>query len=264
MENTYSVYMHLFPNGKRYIGMTKDISRRWAGKSEEYSSQPAVYQAMQEFGWDAIEHIIIQSELTKSKAASLESQLIATHNTTNIDFGYNMSSGGVVGYSFNDAHGRNISRALRGRKLTLAHRQHIKVGSANHIRIHKGSIDKYIPVDSWSTYESEGWARGSSNKLIEINRQAHLGISYSESAKCHNSIAQKKHYAEHPERRQRLSEAHTGKVVTEETRKKMSESFKQRRYIHKNGVHKVVPVSQLDSWIADGWERGKGKRERNI
>lgn len=49
MDREYSVYMHRFPNGKVYIGITKyPVKHRWA-RGEGYSHQP-VYKAIKKMG----------------------------------------------------------------------------------------------------------------------------------------------------------------------------------------------------------------------
>lgn len=52
---SYTVYMHTFPNGKRYVGITcQDVSRRWRdGKG--YDEQ-AVHGAILKYGWNNIQH----------------------------------------------------------------------------------------------------------------------------------------------------------------------------------------------------------------
>ena len=94
-ENNYKVYAHIFPNGKIYIGITKQsLSARWGCKGSGYKGQP-VYEAIEEFGWDNIEHVLVKDSLTKSEAQDKEKELIKEYNSQ--DEGYNVSDGGGCG-----------------------------------------------------------------------------------------------------------------------------------------------------------------------
>lgn len=88
----YTLYCHLFPNGKRYIGITRTSpEKRWqSGKG--YESQEKVARAISLYGWDNIEHQIIAEELTRDQAERLETYLIDVLDT--IAEGYNVSIGG--------------------------------------------------------------------------------------------------------------------------------------------------------------------------
>ena len=90
---SYYVYMHICPNGKRYIGATKDYKKRWAGKGQNYRSTKFFYNAIKEFGFDNIKHIIIENE-TESLMYFWERILIRHYNTNDINYGYNYCSGG--------------------------------------------------------------------------------------------------------------------------------------------------------------------------
>ena len=88
---TYSVYEHVFPNGKRYIGITCEPKKRWNG-GHGYDTQPKMKRAIQCYGWDNIEHNIICEGMPKEQAERLEMYLIDKLDT--INNGYNVSIGG--------------------------------------------------------------------------------------------------------------------------------------------------------------------------
>lgn len=89
---TYTVYEHLFPNGKRYIGITSTLcEKRWR-KGEGYKTQIKMYRAINKYGWKNIQHNIIAENLNKKQAEDIERYLISALNT--IDNGYNVSIGG--------------------------------------------------------------------------------------------------------------------------------------------------------------------------
>ena len=88
---TYSVYEHVFPNGKRYIGISCEPEKRWNG-GHGYDTQQKMKRAIQSYGWNNIEHNIICEGLPKEQAEHLEMYLIDKLDT--IDNGYNVSIGG--------------------------------------------------------------------------------------------------------------------------------------------------------------------------
>lgn len=90
----YWVYIHLFPNGKRYVGLTKLKTLNWRWKSGEgYKTQQLIYRAIIKYGWKNIQHIIYEVD-TESEMKYLEKYLIAYYNTTDHKYGYNISTGG--------------------------------------------------------------------------------------------------------------------------------------------------------------------------
>lgn len=94
MSGMYSVYMHILPNGKRYIGITQQEPRkRWlAGKG--YQRQTYFYNAILKYGWANIEHEILHTGLSKTEAEQAEKALIARYKSDRRDYGYNIERGG--------------------------------------------------------------------------------------------------------------------------------------------------------------------------
>lgn len=96
-ERKYSLYIHKNKiNGKCYVGITsKAPSKRWGNNGYHYNSQP-FYNAIQKYGWDNFEHIIVLTELTKTEAESKEIEYILKLKSNKREFGYNMTSGGTL------------------------------------------------------------------------------------------------------------------------------------------------------------------------
>lgn len=114
MEKEYCVYMHIFPNGKRYIGVTCcSVNRRWQ-KGYGYKSQTLMYRAICKYGWDNIKHIIIKDKLSAKQAGELEVELIAKYRSNKSDNGYNVDDGGLVGYHLKKETKAKISKANSG------------------------------------------------------------------------------------------------------------------------------------------------------
>lgn len=100
IEKKFCVYVHIFPNNKKYFGITsKKPKARWeGGTGYDKECQPIMYNAIQKYGWDNVEHQILYEGLTFKEACAKEKELIATFKTNcrryGSKFGYNMTDGG--------------------------------------------------------------------------------------------------------------------------------------------------------------------------
>ena len=77
MENNFSVYQHVTPDGLYYFGATQNVERRWKNNGAEYkgtSLQPYI----EKFGWDNIQHIVLFRDQTRENALWIEDFLIET------------------------------------------------------------------------------------------------------------------------------------------------------------------------------------------
>lgn len=90
----YCVYKHTSPNGKCYIGLTKqDPKKRWQN-GLGYRKQDLFYRAICKYGWDNFTHEIVASGLTCEQAEKLERDLIRENRSDDKRFGYNVECGG--------------------------------------------------------------------------------------------------------------------------------------------------------------------------
>lgn len=102
MNKKYYVYKHSFPDGKTYVGITnQDPEARWQN-GNGYNTQKYLYNAIQEFGWDNIEHTILYENLTEDEARRKEAMLIKKFKSTYIENGYNCTTGGWAGKAVYD------------------------------------------------------------------------------------------------------------------------------------------------------------------
>ena len=89
----YKVYIHITPNKKMYIGITKNnLNRRWM-QGLGYRTQ-IFYRAILKYGWNNIQHILLFDNLSYKEAKEKEIQLISFFNTNNSRYGYNITKGG--------------------------------------------------------------------------------------------------------------------------------------------------------------------------
>lgn len=91
----YMVYAHINKeNGKVYVGQTKNIKRRWEADGIHYKGSTYFYHAIQKYGWNSFEHIILEKNLTKQEADDLECYYIDYYNSRYDQNGYNIREGG--------------------------------------------------------------------------------------------------------------------------------------------------------------------------
>lgn len=102
-ERPYTVYMHIAPNGKKYIGITKcKLNKRW-GNGRGYWTNEHFTSAIKKYGWDSIQHAILYMGLSKEEAEKKEKELIRRFCTTDRKYGYNIEGGGSVKKEVSDS-----------------------------------------------------------------------------------------------------------------------------------------------------------------
>ena len=112
MEN-YKLYIHKFPNGKVYVGITmQDVEKRWEN-GFGYRGQPCVFNAIMKYGWQNIEHIVLFDGLSKEEAEEKEIALIRLYDSTNRDKGYNIANGGSCAGKHSDYVKAKISEGVK-------------------------------------------------------------------------------------------------------------------------------------------------------
>lgn len=138
MAGKYILYEHRNKiNGKRYIGITNNKTKRWYGKGKHYAGCPYFYAAIQKYGWDNFEHNILIYDLTREEASRLEKHYIETFKTREKAFGYNLAEGGVnaptmLGKHHSEETRKRMSEAALGRVISEEQRRkHSKWMSEN-------------------------------------------------------------------------------------------------------------------------------------
>lgn len=91
-----TIYMHKNKiNGKVYIGQTiQQVEDRWKNGTG-YKTCYIFYSAIQKYGWDNFEHIILeQGDWTQEELNEKEKYYINLYDSTNSNKGYNITKGG--------------------------------------------------------------------------------------------------------------------------------------------------------------------------
>lgn len=114
----YTVYQHIFPNNKVYIGMTsQELKMRWKN-GNAYRRQIYLFRAIKKYGWNNIEHKILLTNLSKEEAESEEIRLISKYKSNKKQYGYNIENGGSCATTHSLITRKKISKKLKGRKLS--------------------------------------------------------------------------------------------------------------------------------------------------
>lgn len=113
-SKTYIVYEHVFPNRKRYIGITStDVNSRWKN-GNGYRHNSMMTRAIKKYGWSNIEHNVLYTNLTKEDAENTEIGLIRKYKSNDPEFGYNISNGGNSVGSHSERTKRQLSISQKG------------------------------------------------------------------------------------------------------------------------------------------------------
>lgn len=96
-KRTYCVYRHIAPNGKCYIGITKQEPERRFQNGMGYKTQEVFWRAINKYGWDSFKHEILESGLTEKRASELEDHYIKNVYHSFAPNGYNTAEGGIKG-----------------------------------------------------------------------------------------------------------------------------------------------------------------------
>ena len=98
MNNKYCVYKITNKlNGKIYIGMSKNLDNRWSSNGIHYKNSKRFYNAIQKYGWDNFEKIVLEEGLSFEEACDLEIESISKYNSRDKKIGYNIAEGGNGG-----------------------------------------------------------------------------------------------------------------------------------------------------------------------
>lgn len=181
----FYVYVHVCPNGKRYVGITTQKPEyRWGKNGEGYKSQ-LFERAILKYGWDNITHEVFEVD-SKEEMYRKEVELISFYHSNDPRYGYNCSTGGesgFSGYSHSEESRKKISEAMKGKSRSKETRK--RMSEAN-----KGKI----------------FSEETRKKIAETTRKNHSDPEYREKM----SETVKKKWTD-PEYRRKQSEARKGK-----------------------------------------------------
>lgn len=202
MENNYVVYMHIFPNQKKYIGISKNIKRRW-NNGYGYIKNEDFTKAVNHYGWNNIKHIILFSNLTKEEAWNIEEKLIKKFSSNNPLYGYNIAPGG-----------KHISPQTEFKNGQISLRKGIKLSEKTKRKISENKKGKkIINTENYRKFGNENnfYGKHHTDEAKEKMSNAKKGKKLSEEVKKKISIANKG---------KKLTKEHIEKIKKNNTQKK--------------------------------------------
>lgn len=110
-------------NGKKYIGITNDVFKRWSNHKCN-NSKSAIGYAIQKYGKENFDFAILHQGLTIEDAESKEMQLIQEYQTLTTQHGYNILCGSIGTYA--QAHKTGVGLGNNNQKLTEEDVRYIK------------------------------------------------------------------------------------------------------------------------------------------
>ena len=215
----FTLYMHVnLKNNKKYVGITcKKPEHRWGHEGAGYKKQ-RFYRSIKKYGWDNFEHIIIEAGLTEENAKELETEFIVKYNTTNDNYGYNMTFGGECEIP-SELTRRKMSESNKGRIMSDETRK--KIGEANSRRIITEETRKKLSASITGKFHSE--------KTKERCRLAKIGKKRTEESRKKQSI-------NHVDVSGKNNPMY-GKEFTEQHKLKISESLKGKLAGERNPMY---------------------------
>jgi len=241
MKNNYTVYIHIFPNKKVYVGITmQTVYKRWKNR---YSNSPFMNNAIQKYGWENIEHKILYEHLTKEEAEQKEIELIKQYKSNQRKFGYNIANGG-------NHQGKHSEETKQKIKNSGASRTFFKKGES--------SWNKGLKMSSETVEKNRLTHLGKkqSKETREKMSKKHKGHIVTEETKRKIQETKKKHYSNGyhhtKETIEKIKKNRNNFERSEETKNKQSISMKEKYkngYINPMKGKKAVnrkPIIQLD------------------
>lgn len=207
----YLVYKHTSPSGKSYIGQTKNYNKR-CRYHQSYKECIAFYLAIQKYGWDNFTHEILKDNLTIEEANYWEEFYIKYYQSL-FPHGYNIEAGGRNS-SLAESTKEKLSLIMKGRtpkNKGIPHKdtskQKMSLAAKGRVPWNKG---KKLSEDHKKKLSISKCNKKQSAETIEKRRQKLIGHKMTEENKA------------------KLIASSKGRIISEETRMKMSLAQKKR------------------------------------
>ena len=205
----FTLYVHITPTNKKYFGITsQEVENRWQHDGAGYSHQKLFWRAIQKYGWDNIQHIVLANNLSKEWACKLEQDFIRDYQSNNPKYGYNNTLGGegATGYKLTEEQIETRRRNSTGRKHSLESRK--LMSEKQRGRVVTDEMRKNMSLAHL------GKTPSNKGKPFSIETRQHM--SQAKLGKSGN------HTQPHTEEAKRkISEHSKGKIVSQETREKL-------------------------------------------
>lgn len=224
---TYTLYIHLFPNNKKYVGVTRTKTKyRWKN-GHGYKPQVLIYRAIQKYGWNNIQHIIICENLSKEWAYKLEQDFIRIYKSNDSKYGYNLSNGGEGSNKWTLESRLKLSKSLKGKPSHLKNKH---LTEEHKLKISRANRNPSMETRRKMSESHKG--KRLSPETIRKNVEARKWYKHSEETKKKMSVNHNRTL----EYREKLRQSNLGRKPTDKAREKMSKAHKGTHW-YTDGVH---------------------------
>lgn len=251
----YTVYIHVAPNGKKYVGITcQNIYKRWGHNGMGYyekrrKNQLPFWNAIQKYGWNNFEHIIMAQNLSKEDACNLEIYLITKYKTTDRNYGYNITKGGegVYGFTHSDETRKKLSNINKGK--VIPDNVKLKISIANKGRPNTWQKGKPMPEELRLKMANSLKGHIVTEETREKIRKANIGRKHTDEERLKISMNNKSSL---PEVREKISNTikEKSEIIQEKRRKTIQERyggwFSQSEEANRKRSEKMKGVKKSD------------------
>lgn len=123
----FYVYVHVCPNGKRYVGCTTRVKPEYRWKEGRGYEHQLFGRAILKHGWNNITHEVFEVE-SEEEMYRKEVELISFYHSNDPRYGYNCSTGGEhsrSGCRCSEESRKKMSESHKGKSLGEEHKRHI-------------------------------------------------------------------------------------------------------------------------------------------
>ena len=229
-------------DGKVYVGQTILNDPHYLG------SGIRIKKAIKKYGVDNFTREILCECSTQEELNEQEIFWIKELDTQNKEIGYNIHKGGNRYTPKDGTTAEKISNTLTGRTLSEETRKKMSES-----RTGEGHFTQKSDWNGWSP------------ETLEKMREAKLGKKWSEEHRKNMSLSQLKRWEDSEDLRERFREEFVGegnpfygKTHSDETRNKISEAQRGRRWVVNSDNECVrIESTELDEYLLNGYQQGR-------
>jgi len=216
----YIIYVHIAPNNKKYFGITKTSILERSGKDGRgYRNNKYFWRAIQKYGWENFQHIVLAENLSKEWACKLEQDLIWRYQSNNPKYGYNLSAGGECpAYGCHHSLApETIAKIQKSRSWYKHHSEETKkkISESNLGKIISPEIRTQISESVKLLWQTDEYREKQNNRVVS-------DVSRKRMSDAH------KGYVMPDEQKEKIRLGNLGKHQSEETKRKISEIVKEQ------------------------------------
>jgi group I intron endonuclease len=180
----FRVYIHIFSNGKKYVGITSKTLAQRIQNNNGYRNNKKMHNAMKKYKFETI---CICSNVEKELAEWLEVNLIKALETFKVEFGYNIAMGGSHKFH-SEITKLKLSEINKGNKIWL--------GKKHSLETIKKMKNKTVSQETRVKMSQKRKSRVTLQKTKELMSLAKKGVpksdEHKEKLRISNKLSHKK------------------------------------------------------------------------